>query len=86
MGWVDSQTNDIFDDVGDGDDNPMLFSENILVPSALYQKFFSSELFMVPFATKHPTWGFITTVTGWLQEYQGGFCKQKLFLNMTRGA
>ena len=55
MGWVDSQPNDIFDDVGDGDDNPMLFSENILVPSALYQKFFSSELFMVPFATKHPT-------------------------------
>ena len=47
MGWVDSQTNDIFDDFGDGDDNTMLFSENILVPSALYQKFFSSELFIV---------------------------------------
>ena len=50
MGWVDSQPNDIFDDVGDGDDNDMLFSENIMP-----FMFFSSELFMLPFATKHPT-------------------------------
>ena len=30
MGWVDSKTNDVFDNVRDVDDNTMLFSENKL--------------------------------------------------------
>ena len=84
MGWVDSQKNYIFDDVGDGDDNTMLFSENILVPSVLCQMFFSSELFMLPFTTKHPTW-VLSQQSLDDKSTREGFAKI-LFLNMTRGA